>query len=143
MLREEKNDCHRWGPMDADEEKLNEMTEKIIGCAFEVHNTLGPGFAERVYENALVLELKKLGLAVQQQVPLAVRYKGALVGDYTADLIVEKVVMVENKAVRNFDDGHSAQCINYLACTALPICLLLNFGKKVEVKRFRGVAGPI
>jgi GxxExxY protein len=126
--------------MNADEEKLNEITEKIIGCAFEVHNTLGPGFAERVYENALVYELLKPGLAVQQQVPVVVRYKGVVIGEYTADLIVEAVVLVENKAVRNFDDGHVAQCINYLACTALPICLLLNFGKKVEVKRFRGGA---
>lgn len=104
--------------MDTDEEKLNEVTQKIIGCAYDVHNTLGAGFAERVYENALVYELTQLGLAVQQQVPL---------------------VLVENKAVRNFEDGHLAQCINDLACTALPVRPLLNFGKKVQVKRFRGV----
>jgi GxxExxY protein len=128
--------------MDTDEEKLNQITEKIIGCAFEVHNTLGPGFAERVYENALVYELRRLGLSVQQQVPVVGRYKGVVIGEYTADLIVEAVVLVENKAVRNFDDGHTAQCINYLACTALPICLLLNFGKNVEVKRCRGNASP-
>jgi GxxExxY protein len=127
--------------MDTDEKKLNEITEKIIGAAFEVHNTLGPGFAERVYENALVYELRKLGLTVRQQVPIVVRYKGVVVGDYTADLIVEEVVLVENKAVRNIDDGFAAQCINYLASTVLPICLLLNFGRKVEVKRFRGGGG--
>jgi GxxExxY protein len=128
--------------MDTDEERLNQITEKIIGCAFEVHNTLGPGFAERVYENALVYELRKIGLAVQQQVPVVVRYKGIVIGEYVADVIVEAMVSVENKAVRNFDDGHVAQCLNYLACTALPICLLLNFGRKVEVKRFRGGASP-
>ena|ERR1700722_3645616 len=124
--------------MDTDEEKLNSITEKIIGCAFEVHNTLGPRFAERVCENALVYELVKLGLGVQQQVPIVVNYKGVVVGEYIADLIVEGMVLVENKAVRDFEPGHAAQCINYLACTTMPICLLLNFGKKVEVKRFRG-----
>jgi GxxExxY protein len=124
--------------MDTDEERLNAITEKIIGCAFEVHHILGPGFAERVYENALVYELTKIGLRVQQQTPVIVRYKGIIVGDYIADLIVEECVLAENKAVRNFDDAHVAQCINYLACTALPVCLLLNFGRKVEVKRFRG-----
>jgi GxxExxY protein len=124
--------------MDTDEERLNEITEKIIGCAFEVHNTLGSGFAEQVYENALAWELRRLGFSVEQQVPVVVRYKGVVVGEYIADLIVEGVVLVENKAVRNFDDGHSAQCINYLACTVLPVCLLLNFGRKVEIKRFRG-----
>jgi GxxExxY protein len=128
--------------MDTDEERLNQITEKIIGCALEVHNTLGPGFAERVYENALVYELRKIGLAVQQQVPVVVRYKGIVIGEYTADLIVEAMVLVENKAVRNFDDGHVAQCLNYLACTALPICLLLNFGRKVEIKPFRCGASP-
>jgi GxxExxY protein len=129
--------------MDTDEDKLNGITEKIIGCAFEVHNTLGAGFAERVYENALVLELKKIGLSVQQQVPVVVRYKGVIVGEYSADLVVEGLVLVENKAVRNFDDGHIAQCINYLAATAIQICLLLNFGKKVEVKRFRRGMNPV
>jgi GxxExxY protein len=69
-----------------------------------------------------------------------VRYKGVVIGEYIADLIVEAMVLVENKAVSHFDDGHAPQCLNYLACTALPICLLLNFGKKVEVKRFR--CGP-
>jgi GxxExxY protein len=124
--------------MDTDEERLNGITEAIIGFAFKVHNILGPGFAERVYENALVHELRKAGFFVEQQVPVKVMYDGIVVGDYTVDLMVEHEVMVENKAVRAFDDGFSAQCLNYLACTVMPICLLLNFGKRVEVKRFRG-----
>ena len=124
--------------MDTDEQRLNGVTEAIIGCAFKVHNALGCGFAERVYENALVHELRKKGLRVEQQVPIQVRYDGIVVGDYIADLIVESEVLVKNKAVRNLDEAFVAQCINYLACTSIPLCLLLNFGKKVEIKRFRG-----
>jgi GxxExxY protein len=124
--------------MDTDEEKLNGITEAIIGFAFEVHNIPGPGFAERVYENALAHELRKAGFFVEQQVPVSVVYDGVVVGEYVVDLMVEHDVMVENKAVRAFDDAFSAQCINYLSCTVEPICLLLNFGKRVEVKRFRG-----
>jgi GxxExxY protein len=128
--------------MDADEEILNKVTEKIIGCAFRVHNKLGSGFSEKIYENAMVIELRREGLHVEQQVPIVVRYDGIVVGEYVADLVVERRVLVENKAVRNFDDGHVSQCINYLACTAMPICLLINYGRKVEVKRFRGPQAP-
>jgi len=126
--------------MDADEEKLNGLTEKIIGCAFRVHNVLGCGFSEKVYENALVHEMRKVGLTVAQQVPIEVRYDGVLVGKYFADVAVESAVLVETKAARNFDDGHASQCLNYLAATKLPLCLLLNFSRKVEVKRLRGQA---
>jgi GxxExxY protein len=124
--------------MNTDEEKINSITEAIIGCAFRVHNVLGCGFAEKVYENALAHELCKAGLSIQQQIPITVRYDGVVVGDYVADLIVEGMVLVELKAVKTFDENHMAQCLNYLAATALPICLLLNFGRKVEVKRLRG-----
>ena len=123
--------------MDTDEERLNELTERIIGCAFRVHNVLGCGFAEKVYENALVHELRKAGIAVCQQVPIDIWYDGVLVGKYVADLIVEGSVLVETKAVRAFDDGHTSQCLNYLAATKLTVCLLLNFGKRVEVRRLR------
>jgi GxxExxY protein len=123
--------------MDTDEDKINLLTERIIGCAFKVHNALGWGFAERVYENALLLELREAGLVVQQQVPVVVRYRDVVVGEYVADLIVNETVLIEIKAVRNFDDGHTAQCLNYRAATAIPICLLINFGKRVEVKRLR------
>ncbi len=121
-------------------DRLNAITERIIGFAFRVHNILGSGFSERVYENALAHELRKAGLRVEQQVPIAVTYDGVVVGDYVADLIVEGVVLIENKAIRNLDDVHTAQCLNYLAITTMPLCLLINFGKKVEVRRLAGKA---
>ena len=123
--------------MNTDEEMLNGITERIIGCAFKVGNTLGCGFAERVYENAMVIELRKAGLAFQQQADVIVKYEGTVVGEYKADLVVEGLVLVELKSVRAFDDAHTAQCLNYLAATGVPVCLLINFGKRVEVKRFR------
>ncbi|HSZ56018.1 MAG TPA: GxxExxY protein [Tepidisphaeraceae bacterium] len=124
--------------MDTDEERLNRLTETIIGCAFRVHNVLGCGFAEKVYENALIHEIRKAGLVVAQQVPIEVWYDGVLVGKYFADVVVEGSVLVETKAVKNFDDAHTAQCLNYLAATQIPLCLLLNFSRKVEIKRLRG-----
>ena len=122
---------------------LNAITEKIIGCAYKVENGLGCGFFEKCYENALVHDLRNAGLNVQQQVALAVMYEGIVVGEYVADLIVEGQVIVELKAIKACDEIHAAQCINYLAATGLPICLLINFGKRVEIKRFvRGQLTP-
>ena len=116
--------------------ELDEMTKKIIGCAYAVHNKLGSGFLEKVYENALAYELRKQGLAVEQQYPIQVSYENVVVGDFVADLLVEGKIIVELKSVRVLDDAHSAQCINYLKGTGLQVCLLLNFGKeRVEVKR--------
>ena len=121
------------------EPSLNELTEKIIGCAFKVLNTLGCGFLEKVYENALAHELRKAGLFVQQQHPVPIYYDGVLVGDYTADLIVEESVLLELKAVQALDEIHEAQCLNYLKATELPICLLLNFGRpKLGLRRLAG-----
>ena len=114
----------------------NQITEKVIGCAYKVGNGLGCGFLEKCYENALAHELRKAGLSVQQQVPLDVLYDGIIVGQYVADLIVEGCVLIELKAIKACDEVHAAQCINYLAATGLPICLLINFSKRVEVKRF-------
>ena len=128
--------------MNTDEEKLNELTQRIIGCAFRVHHALGCGFAEKVYENALVHDLKKDGMSVQQQVPIEIWYDGVLVGKYFADLVVEGMVLVETKAVRSFDEAHIAQCLNYLAATRILLCLLLNFGQKVEIRRLRGKQQP-
>ena len=116
----------------------NQVTERIIGAAFKVSNVLGCGFLEKVYENALAHELRKLGFDVKQQQALPVVYDGIVVGDYCADLIVNGCIIIELKAIRALEDIHSAQCINYLAATKLPICLLLNFSRKVQVKRFRG-----
>ena len=116
--------------------RLNRISEKIIGSAFEVSNVLGSGFLEKVYENALKIELKVNGLDSKQQAPLAVHYKGELVGVYFADLLVEHAVIVELKAVNALDGVHMAQCLNYLKGTGLKLCLLINFGKpKVEIKR--------
>ncbi|RJP21534.1 MAG: GxxExxY protein [Candidatus Abyssobacteria bacterium SURF_5] len=115
---------------------LDRLTERIIGCAYTVSNTLGAGFVEKVYENALAIELRKAGIRRQQQFPIKVKYEGEVVGDFTADIMVEDTVILELKAVRAFDEGHVAQCMNYLRATGFPICLLINFGKpKVEVKR--------
>lgn len=88
---------------------------------------LGPGFLEKVYENALALELRYLGLALFQQHRIEVRYKGIVVGDFVADLLIEKCVIVEIKAVKALDNIHTAQCLNYLKATGLQVCLLVNF----------------
>ena len=116
--------------------KVDEITEKIIGCAFAVSNTLGAGFLEKVYENAIVHEMRKANLRVEQQFSMQVVYDGTVIGDYVADVLVEDTVLVELKAVKGLDDIHMAQCLNYLRATGLHICLLLNFGKpKLEIKR--------
>jgi len=115
---------------------LNALTERIIGCAFEVSNTLGCGFLEKVYENALAVQLRKSGLRVQQQSPIMVYYQDELVGDFAADLLVDGSIVVELKAAKALDDVHLAQCLNYLKATGLTLCLLLNFGSpKLEIKR--------
>ena len=127
--------------MDTDAHRLNLMTEKIIGCAYKVANELGCGFLEKVYENALAHELRKAGLKVEPQKPIEIFYDGVLVGDYFGDLVVEDQVLIELKVCKAFDDIHSAQCLNYLKATKLPICLLINFGKpKIEIKRFAGTS---
>ena len=116
--------------------KLNEITERVIGCAFTVAKGLGSGFLEKVYENALTHELRKAGLRVEQQHGIEVRYDGIVVGQYFTDLLIEGCVVVELKAVKALDAVHFAQCLNYLKATGLTVCLLINFGNpKVEFKR--------
>jgi GxxExxY protein len=122
--------------MHADEQRLNEITQKIIGCAYDVANGLGCGFLEKVYENALRLDFRRAGLVVLQQHPIPVMWRGEVVGDYYADLLVEGCVIVELKCVKSFDEVHMAQCLNYLKATGIRICLLINFAKtQIEVKR--------
>ncbi len=117
-------------------EKLNELSNKIIGCAFTVSNTLGAGFLEKVYENALTIELRKAGMDVEQQFPLKVLYNGIVVGDYLADIVVEKEIIIELKTINAITEVHQAQCINYLKATGYRLCLLINFAKpKIEIKR--------
>jgi GxxExxY protein len=122
--------------MNADENRLNEITERVIGCAYVVANTLGTGFVEKVYENSLAYELRKAGVTVEQQRAIKVHYDGVIVGDFVADLLVQEVVLVELKAVKALDDVHIAQCLNYLKATKLKVCLLINFGTpKVQIRR--------
>jgi len=122
--------------MDADQFKFKALTEQIIQAAFTVHNTLGSGFLEKVYENALAIELDKTGLKVAQQVPLRVVYKDLIVGEYCADLVVEGKIILELKAVAHILPIHEVQLVNYLKATGLEIGLLINFSnKRVEVRR--------
>ncbi len=123
--------------MNTDKHEFSRTTEKIIKCAYKVANSLGSGFLEKVYENALRLELRREGLSVQQQHPMSVLYEGEIVGEYFADLLVGEEVLVELKAVSALDEIHMAQCLNYLKACNLRVCLLINFGKpKIEIRRF-------
>jgi len=122
--------------MHADEIQTKDLSGRIIGCAFRVLNTLGSGFLEKVYENALAHEMRAAGLAVAQQKGVTVYYNGVVVGEYVADLVVEDAVVVELKASRALDPAHTAQCINYLKATGLHLCLLLNFARpRLEIHR--------
>jgi GxxExxY protein len=123
--------------MHADGVEMNELSKRVIGCAFQVLNTLGPGFLEKVHENAMVHELRKAGVAVVQQQGITVLYDGVVVGEYAVDLLIEGRIIVELKAIRALDNAHAAQCISYLKATGLQLCLLLNFGKsRLEIRRF-------
>jgi len=117
------------------EGKHSELTEKVIGAFYKVYNTLGYGFSEKVYENALVIELKKLGLDTEQQAPIEVFYDGQTIGEYVADVLVEDQVLLELKAVRTLTDEHSAQLLSNLKATTIEVGLLLNFGPKAQVIR--------
>ena len=122
--------------MNADERRLNQVTEKVIGCAYAVSNELGCGFLENVHANALFVELTRAGLRARQVHPIAIHYHGVLVGEYVADLLVEDAVVVELKAVKDLDDVHMAQCLNYFRATGIKICLSNNFAKpKLEIRR--------
>jgi GxxExxY protein len=120
----------------ADSARLNDLSGQVIGCAFTVLNTLGAGFLKKVYENALAQELRDAGLSVQQQRSVTVHYHGVVVGEYSTDLLVEDVLLVELKTVKALDNVHRTQCTNYLKATGLSLCLLLNFGKpRLDIKR--------
>ena len=112
-----------------------ELTEKILKAYFDVYNQLGYGFLEKVYENALFIELSESGLFTQKQVPLKVHYKDQGVGEYFADLIVENKVILDLKAAESIREEHEYQLINYLRATDIEVGLLLNFGKKPQFKR--------
>ena len=111
------------------------LTKRIIGCFFKVYNTLGCGFLESVYENALKIEFRKAGISFENQVPVRVFYEGEVVGKYVADFLIEGLVIVEVKALSEFSGREEAQLLNYLRATGKGVGLLLNFGKEAKFKR--------
>jgi len=111
------------------------ITSAIIAAYYDVYNTLGYGFLEKVYENALILELQKHRLTMKQQMPIKVYYEGQVVGEYFADLLVNDLIILELKTVEQIAIAHEAQLINYLKATNLEVGLVLNFGPKAEFKR--------
>lgn len=123
--------------MNTDEDGyLDPLTERVLGAVFEVSNTLGAGFLEKVYERALLRELTIRGIRTTAQASFAVTYKGHNVGEYAADILVEDALVIELKCVDRLANEHTAQCINYLRASGLRLCLLVNFQKpKVEWKR--------
>ncbi len=114
---------------------INDITELVIGCAYDVGNGLGSGLLEKNYENGMAHLIRKRGLTVEQQVALKVWFDGIVVGEYIADLLVEGRLLIEIKAAKAIDQAHIAQVINYLKITKLQVALLINFGTRVEIKR--------
>jgi GxxExxY protein len=112
-----------------------DKTEKIIQAFYKVYNTLGYGFLEKVYQNALLIELRKMGFQCQSEMPVKVFYDGTIVGDYRADIVVDNCIIIENKAAEFLLEEHEFQLINYLKATEIEVGLLLNFGKRPEFKR--------
>ena len=112
-----------------------DITKKIIEAFYTVYNTLGYGFLEKVYERAMVIELRKMGLQCRSQYPIHVFYEDENIGDYFADIFVEQKVMVELKAAETISEENEYQLINYLKATEIEVGLLLNFGKKPQFKR--------
>jgi GxxExxY protein len=112
------------------------LTETIIGCAMKVHRTLGPGFLESVYQKALAHELRKLGLRVECEKPIKVICDSVVVSDFSADMLIQDTVVIENKAAQALVSAHEVQLVNYLTATGVEIGLLLNFGaERLEFKR--------
>lgn len=118
--------------------EMKKLTQIVIGCAYHVHNTLGPGFMEKVYENAFKLDLESGGLTVQQQYSIKVKYRDQVIGDFIADMLIEGCLIVEIKAVLKLAPEHEVQLVNYLTATGIDDGLLINFGPSVEVRhKFR------
>ena len=116
--------------------EYQDLTEKIIGCAYRVYNKMGFGFVESVYEKCLLIELHKSDLEAESQKPITVFYENEIVGEFVADIIVNDTIMLELKSVRRIIKAHEVQLVNYLVATGKPIGLILNFGeRKVDVKR--------
>jgi GxxExxY protein len=117
--------------------ELKDLTSRILQASFEVSNELGCGFLESVYEKSLIIALREKGLNIESQVPLQVKFRGQLVGEFTPDIVVEKSVLLELKTVKKIAPEHIAQVLNYLKITGMPIGMLLNFGNtKLDYRRF-------
>ena len=115
--------------------KHSELTEQIIGAFYTVYSALGYGFLENIYVKALMIELNRRGIKVNDELPIQVHYLGQLIGEYYADIVVNELVILEIKAVKNLAVEHEAQLLNYLKATPYEVGLLLNFGPKPETKR--------
>jgi len=115
--------------------KHKELSERIIAAAYNVHNELGYGFLEKVYRNAIVIELEEAKIKCVVEVPLKVSYHNRTVGDYFADIVVDDKIIVEVKAVSKLEPVHEVQLVNYLKATGINVGLLINFGQSVEIKR--------
>ena len=121
---------------DAHQLGLDQITSDVIRCAHQVSNTLGTGFLEKVYENALLVEMRHAHLEAKQQIPITVRYRDEIVGNYVPDILVQDSVIIEVKAVTSLDVVHRVQCLNYLRAAGLSVALLINFGQpRLEVRR--------
>ena len=123
--------------------KYGDITHKIIGCAMKVHSTLGNGFQEVIYQRALAIEMTKQGLTFVREMEMEIFYEGQSIGIRRVDFFVEKVIMVELRAVIQIEDVHLAQAMNYCQAYHLPIGLLINFGaKSLEYKRVYNLNHP-
>ncbi|OHB57098.1 MAG: GxxExxY protein [Planctomycetes bacterium GWF2_50_10] len=118
------------------EYKHQELTGQIIKAAYTVHNELGAGFIEKIYLRALLIELAALGMSAQSEKPVAISFRGQVVGEHRSDIIVEDKVLIELKALATLEPGNEAQILNYLKATGFEVGLLINFGPTVTVKRF-------
>ena len=125
--------------MDSNKDKIlyKDLSYKIVGLAMEIHSKLGYGFLEKVYENAMMVLLRREGIHAEQQAPITVYFDGEIVGDYYADILVEDKAILELKAIEKITDAHRAQTLNYLKATGLQLAILFNFGKgRLEYERF-------
>lgn len=115
--------------------KYEDITEKIIKSFYNVYNTLGYGFLEKVYENAMMIDIRKAGLNCENQIPIKVFYQNEIIGEYFADILVENKIIIELKAIKQLTKQDEVQLLNYLSSTKIEVGLLLNFGEKPEIKR--------
>ena len=129
------NADERGSEIESGEFKHGDLTQKIIGVFYDVYNELGHGFLESVYQNSMLAALAGKGVKAAQKIPIVVHFRGMIVGEFEADLLVEDAVLLELKAVRSLDSAHESQLLNYLRATSIEIGLLLNFGPKPQIKR--------